>query len=103
MSINRRSLITGLISLVAAPAIVRAANIMPVRSFAPPVGSLRMPYPVPLKIGDILRIGHDQLYIVTAVSLTAYGRPHIVTRASARPMITSNGSHVGLPSIDFEF
>lgn len=29
--INRRSLITGLISLVAAPAIVRVANIMPVK------------------------------------------------------------------------
>lgn len=28
---NRRSLITGLISLVAAPAIVRATNIMPVK------------------------------------------------------------------------
>lgn len=32
MTINRRSLITGLFSLVAAPAIVRVSSIMPVRS-----------------------------------------------------------------------
>lgn len=32
---NRRSLITGLIALVAAPAIVRVASIMPVRSMLP--------------------------------------------------------------------
>ena len=32
VNLSRRSLITGLISLVAAPAIVRVANIMPVKS-----------------------------------------------------------------------
>jgi hypothetical protein len=32
MTLNRRSLITGLISLVAAPAIVRAQNLMPVKA-----------------------------------------------------------------------
>lgn len=31
--IHRRGLLTGLISLVAAPAIVRASSLMPVRSF----------------------------------------------------------------------
>jgi hypothetical protein len=35
--INRRSLITGLISFVAAPAIVRVANIMPVKPIGPMV------------------------------------------------------------------
>ncbi len=34
---NRRQLITGLVTLVAAPAIVRVANIMPIRVM-PPVG-----------------------------------------------------------------
>jgi hypothetical protein len=34
--INRRSLITGLISLVAAPAIVRAGSLMPVRQMLEP-------------------------------------------------------------------
>ncbi len=33
--INRRSLITGLISLVAAPAIVRAGSLMPVKAMLP--------------------------------------------------------------------
>ena len=32
INLNRRSIITGLISLVAAPAIVRATSIMPVRA-----------------------------------------------------------------------
>ena len=35
--IHRRGLITGLISLVAAPAIVRAASLMPVKVLAPEV------------------------------------------------------------------
>ncbi len=35
IELNRRSLITGLISLVAAPAIVRAASLMPVREMSP--------------------------------------------------------------------
>lgn len=35
MSLNRRSLITGLISLVAAPAIVRAGSLMPVKMLEP--------------------------------------------------------------------
>ena len=34
MSMNRRSLITGLISLVAAPAIVRVGSLMPVKVMA---------------------------------------------------------------------
>lgn len=36
-NLSRRSLITGLISFVAAPAIVRAASLMPVRAFEEPV------------------------------------------------------------------
>lgn len=37
MTLSRRSLITGLISLVAAPAIVRASNLMPVKLMVPTV------------------------------------------------------------------
>lgn len=33
-SINRRSLITGLVSLIAAPPIVRVSNLMPVKSYS---------------------------------------------------------------------
>lgn len=35
--INRRSLITGLISFIAAPAIVRASNLMPVKTMLPTI------------------------------------------------------------------
>lgn len=41
--INRRSLITGLISLVAAPAIVRAGSLMPVRNYAATGGLITLP------------------------------------------------------------
>jgi hypothetical protein len=37
IEVARRSFITGLIALVAAPAIVRASSIMPVRSYIEPV------------------------------------------------------------------
>jgi hypothetical protein len=43
LELPRRSFITGLISLVAAPAIVRVANIMPVRSFTLPDFRDRVP------------------------------------------------------------
>lgn len=44
--LNRRSLITGLISLVAAPAIVRAGSLMPVKLMQPimPMAILPMPW-----------------------------------------------------------
>ena len=35
MLLSRRGLITGLVSLVAAPAIVRASSLMPVKAWAP--------------------------------------------------------------------
>jgi hypothetical protein len=35
MQLSRRSLITGLVSFVAAPAIVRVSSIMPVKAWAP--------------------------------------------------------------------
>jgi hypothetical protein len=37
MQLSRRSLITGLVSFVAAPAIVRASSIMPVKAWAKPI------------------------------------------------------------------
>jgi hypothetical protein len=37
MTLSRRSLITGLVSFVAAPAIVRASSLMPVKAYEIPV------------------------------------------------------------------
>lgn len=39
MILSRRSLITGLVSLVAAPAIVRASSLMPVKTWVPLEGA----------------------------------------------------------------
>ena len=62
--INRRSLITGLISLVAAPAIVRVVSIMPVRGMIEPplVISFNRAYAV----GDAVRL--DGLYYVCTMA-----------------------------------
>lgn len=40
MTLSRRSLITGLASFLAAPAIVRASSIMPVKAWAEPIFSV---------------------------------------------------------------
>lgn len=46
LAVNRRSFLTGLGSLIAAPAIVRASSLMPVRGIVMPTQSL------PLVLGD---------------------------------------------------
>ncbi len=56
VELNRRSLITGLISLVAAPAIVRAGSLMPVKL-------------VELSIEDLLRLRIADAERVLAVSM----------------------------------
>lgn len=43
---SRRSFITGLVSFIAAPAIVRAASLMPVKLMTP-IGASVMPFPPP--------------------------------------------------------
>jgi hypothetical protein len=45
--IDRRGFITGLVSLVAAPAIVRVSSLMPVKSFGEIADSLIVPAPRP--------------------------------------------------------
>jgi hypothetical protein len=79
LDLNRRSLITGLISLVAAPAIVRAINIMPVRSPKVEVLSLLNRYSFAewtsgmcLSPGDIVQDG-NRLLICTG---TYTGKDH---------------------------
>lgn len=72
MEMNRRSLITGLISFVAAPAIVRATSLMPVRSMIEAVSESRFNGSIAgttlvvtgvhsgeLRIGDAIRWGID--------------------------------------------
>jgi hypothetical protein len=57
--IHRRGLITGFISLIAAPAIVRASSLMPVKALIipeGPVGPLGPGGPVGYRIGDWVRV-----------------------------------------------
>lgn len=72
IEIGRRKLITGLISLVAAPAIVRVANIMPVHSMVEeesplwqaswkPPGLFRCPYCGGMRGGMCPTCWHDAL------------------------------------------
>jgi hypothetical protein len=39
MTVSRRGLLSGLVGLVAAPAIVRASSLMPVKAYAAPLGT----------------------------------------------------------------
>lgn len=55
--LNRRSLITGLISFVAAPAIVRASSLMPIRAIKLANELTITPTPI-LNVGDIITFGH---------------------------------------------
>jgi hypothetical protein len=69
--IERRQFLTGLIALVAAPAIVRAHNLMPVRQIliepSPYQISVFSGANFSLNVGDIISFtGHDRLFVVTA-------------------------------------
>lgn len=68
--INRRGLITGLISFVAAPAIVRASSLMPVRAIRPNVGIECASIYGTLKVGDwitfpVWPVQGNQQFVVT--------------------------------------
>jgi hypothetical protein len=52
MLINRRGLITGLVSFVAAPAIVRAGSLMPVRSIVMPAPNPYHAMPGDMAVND---------------------------------------------------
>lgn len=60
---NRRELITGLISLVAAPAIVRVSSIMPVKSLI-----MRTPYVIVGHLGYDLAVIAEQYNSMGCVS-----------------------------------
>lgn len=51
--LNRRSLITGLISFVAAPAIVKASSLMPVKVWAEPIAINKIPKLYPYQLDAI--------------------------------------------------
>jgi hypothetical protein len=75
MNTTRRSLITGLIALVAAPAIVRAGSLMPVKQMLEPaVVDLIEPFtprwatydiypPQAAKVGDLVRINGEGWWV----------------------------------------
>jgi hypothetical protein len=69
--IGRRSFLTGLVALVAAPAIVRVANIMPVKVMEPIQDAVTyqrgLTYALDLRVGDIIR-SDGRNFIITAVS-----------------------------------
>lgn len=77
--IERRSFITGLIALVAAPAIVRAGSLMPVKQMVEPVRAVARDISMPalrgmgLRMGDIITFsGTDMIanrqFVVTYVA-----------------------------------
>lgn len=63
--INRRGLVTGLISFVAAPAIVRAQSLMPVKTIPPATYST-------YKIGDWISICEPNVSLPSGLHLGSY-------------------------------
>ena len=68
MTLSRRGLITGLISFVAAPAIVRAASLMPVKAVKA-VKALK-PLSNDEMLTALLRLQTDEVYRVTREQMT---------------------------------
>ena len=71
MTITRRGLITGLATFLAAPAIVRASSLMPVKALPDPMAvigvtdwgmghmAINWRCGEPLNVGDLVRLGKD--------------------------------------------
>ena len=66
--IKRRSFITGLAALVAAPAIVRATNIMPVRSMGPARAGFGGTRGLDLRVGDIVQSNGKKMVVTDVYS-----------------------------------
>ena len=83
MTITRRGLITGLATLLAAPAIVRAGSLMPVKAWADPLAvigytdwglghmAVNLPCGERVYAGDLVRVGSDGK--VYRIEPTTYG------------------------------
>lgn len=63
---SRRKFITGLVSLITAPAIVRVQNIMPVRAYYPQILTVT-PRFSEMYLGMMISI-NDELYKITGLS-----------------------------------
>ena len=84
---NRRSLITGLVSFVAAPALVRAESLMPLRGVTMPV------FP---DEPTISRLDWIRLFEHVLASLDREKYPFRISRmADGRPLATPSGLRVG--------
>lgn len=73
MQVSRRGLITGLTAFLAAPAIVRASSLMPVKAWADGVALYSVPHPVcdllagePLFVGDMLYMDRGRYFRMRA-------------------------------------
>lgn len=73
IDLNRRSLITGMISLVAAPAIVRAGNLMPVKVMAAEPLSWNWEGDTSFNLDDIVQFGKDRYHICITAGVTGTG------------------------------
>ncbi len=76
--IDRRGIIGGLIGLVAAPAVVRAGSLMPVRPWDK-MGPLILPNPV-WEIGDIIHTNGMERWMVTRRAMGERSKTWILER-----------------------
>lgn len=80
MNLSRRSLLTGFAGLLAAPAIVRASSLMPIKVFTAPVVDEPFVYDSPNYVGYwIMKDGRTWW-------LPKNGKPRLLTRTPPMPV-----------------
>lgn len=94
--LNRRSLITGLISLVAAPAIVRAGSLMPVKTMMPLIEVEARHFVVlcPEQYADLLKVRIALAYDILEQSLKKNMEEAVYRQASSAYGLLSGLSEV---------
>lgn len=83
-AISRRSLITGLISFMAAPAIVRASSLMPVKSFILEIHKIDILPSPSLHIGDTITFAGIKAFNRVAMQMTDVLQQRMLAEIIAR-------------------
>lgn len=89
---DRRQLITGLISLCAAPAIVRAGSLMPVKQMITPI--IRTEWVVTAVLGDFVRIVDGRDVVGDMVGTYCIERVSGVVRVGDRVNVDLNTGQI---------
>ena len=80
---SRRGFITGLVGLVAAPAVIRVADLMPIKAFHRPIGLHSIPEIIDVGIDKATRLLLEEAYEQYSMSYKTWRSVYLLSRASA--------------------